>query len=115
MAADLSRVMASVPEPTVALRLRILADAHAGRLYMTPSLDVSHVPLSERSAYLGAFRGMCRDAWLMETPPVGDGHRRVVLTSIGEFVHRHANTDRYRSRYAFEVRDGQVSAAAVAP
>lgn len=113
-AVDLSRVMATVSDHTVNLRLRILGDADEGRLHTSGrGLDMSHVPQNERVAYFDVFRGMCCDSWLMEAAPDSDGSRRIILTSIGEFVHRHANTDRYQSRHTFEVRDGKVHAQAV--
>ncbi|QKW15444.1 hypothetical protein [Verrucosispora sp. NA02020] len=96
---------------------RILADVDNGQVVLLPGgaftvTSDTDVNPNEYPDYIATLRQMLHQSWLMESHRRRAGGWVLRLTSIGEHMRRHANPDVYRSRHAFEVRDGQVGVVA---
>lgn len=86
----------------------VSADQH-GSIFLPDSVD----PTVAGEVRLRVVVAIARSLAYRTAPQDTPGVHPVVLSTLGEVLLRRGNPDVYRSRHAFEVRDGKVSAQAV--
>lgn len=91
----------------------VLADIHAGHISIDQHDYITvpdRIPVGDQEAYRLAVVDALTGALAMRPAPDGrTGPKTLLLTTVGEHVHRRGNPDRYRSAKAYEFLDGKVT------